>query len=75
MTVQPLNDEGCLRLLAAVVLHWWREATPADQEELADFLNMDVDEVRSVRPQRIDVWRRNKYVGRRQDEGDDDDVF
>ena len=60
-----------------MILQWWREAVPAEQEELADFLNMDVDEVRSARPQRIDVWRRKKYVGEREkaDEGDDDDVF
>ncbi len=74
MTPQLLNDEGCLRLLAAVVLQWWREAEPSEHGELASFLGMERDEVRSVRPQRIDVWRRKRYVGKREpaEEGDDD---
>lgn len=59
MAQQELNDEGCLRLLAAVVLQWWREADRADEhDDLAEFLGVPSDEVRGVRPLRIDGWRR-----------------
>jgi len=58
-----LNEEGCMRLLAAVVLQWWREAERLDEaDELADFLGVPDDHVRGVRPRRIDVWRRKRYV-------------
>ena len=71
-----LNDEGCLRLLAAVTLQWWRDADRCEEHEaLAAFMGVPIDEVRGVRPLRIDAWRRKKYVGQQTDEGDDDDVF
>lgn len=72
MTAQ-LNDEACLRLLAAVVLQWWREADRVgEHDELAAFLGMDEDEVRGVRPLRIDGWRRKVLVGQQQAEGAED---
>lgn len=59
-----LNEDGCLRLLAAVVLQWWREAEQiGDHAELAAFLGMDEPEVRRQRPLRIDEWRRKRLVG------------
>lgn len=51
-----LDDEGCMRLLAAVTLQWWRDCD--EPGELAKFLEMPVDAVVSERPQRIDGWRR-----------------
>ena len=57
MDQQELDDEACLRLLSAVVLQWWRDGH--DLDLLAWFLEIDVDEVRRVRPLRIDGWRRN----------------
>ena len=61
--MSDLNEEGCLRLLAAVVLQWWRDAEQiGDHEALAAFLGMDEPEVRSRRPLRIDEWRRKRYV-------------
>ena len=75
MTAQGLNDEGCLRLLAAVVLQWWRDAERVgEHDELAAFLGVPSDEVRGVRPLRIDRWRRKDLIGRRA-EGADEDVF
>lgn len=76
MTVQPLNDDGCLRLLAAVVLQWWREAEQVgEHDDLAAFLGLPEDEVRTVRPLRIDGWRRKKLVMAQQADEGDDDVF
>lgn len=68
-----LNDDGCLRLLAAVVLQWWREAEQVgEHDDLAEFLGMDEDEVRTVRPLRIDGWRRKKLMAQqRAEEGED----
>ena len=69
-----LNEEGCLRLLAAVVLQWWREGDgTGDHAALAAFLGMDESEVRSRRPLRIDEWRRQRLVGKR--EGGCEDVY
>jgi hypothetical protein len=51
-----LDDEALLRLLSAVVLHWWRECD--EPGELAAFLDVPVDVVVSERPRRIDGWRR-----------------
>jgi hypothetical protein len=54
-----------------VVLQWWREAEQiGDHEALAAFLGMDEPEVRSVRPLRIDQWRRKDLIGLRAEEGD-----
>lgn len=68
-----LNDEACLRLLAAVVLQWWRDAEQLD--DLAEFLGVPEHEVRGVRPQRIDRWRRKELIGERAEEGDEDVYF
>lgn len=45
-----LDDEALLRLLSAVVLHWWRECD--EPGELAAFLEMPVDVVVMERPRR-----------------------
>lgn len=67
-----LDDEGCLRLLAAVVLQWWREADQmGESHELASFLGVPEREVRGVRPLRIDAWRRKSLIGPRGLEGDE----
>ena len=58
-----LDYEAALRLLSAVVLQWWRECE--DPCELAVFLEIPVDVVKSERPQRIDGWRRKVLVKRR----------
>jgi len=69
-----LDDEACLRLLAAVVLQWWREADRiGESQELASFLGVPEREVRSVRPLRIDGWRRKDLIGPRGAEYEDDD--
>lgn len=71
-----LNDDGCLRLLTAVVLQWWREADQdGDAAALAGFLGISVDEIRGVRQPRIDVWRRKRYVAARTAEERDDVYF
>lgn len=57
-----LDDEALLRLLSAVVLHWWRECD--EPGELAAFLEMPVDVVVTERPLRIDGWRRKVLVER-----------
>lgn len=57
-----LDDEALLRLLSAVVLHWWRECD--EPGELAAFLEMPVDVVVMERPRRIDGWRRKMLVER-----------
>ena len=61
MAVQ-LDDEALLRLLSAVVLHWWRECD--DPQEVAAFLDVPVDVVVTERPLRIDGWRRRVLVER-----------
>lgn len=70
-----LNDDGCLRLLAAVVLQWWRDAERVgEHDELATFLGVPSDAVRGVRPLRIDAWRRKNLIGLRAEGADGDDV-
>ena len=59
---QQLDDEACLRLLSAVVLHWWREC--AEPDELARFLDAPVETVVAMRPLRIDGWRRRVLLER-----------
>jgi hypothetical protein len=60
--MQHSNDEGYLRLLAAVVLQWWREADQHDEvEELAAFLCVPGSVVRDQRPRRIDGWRLQEF--------------
>ena len=70
---QDLNEDGCMRLLSAVVLQWWREAD--DLEDLAYFLDVPDDQVRGVRPRRIDVWRRRRYVAVDDGRKGEDDVY
>lgn len=71
--VDRLDDEACLRLLAAVVLNWWRDGQ--DLDGLAEFLDVPVDDVRGARPLRIDSWRRKRYVADGGQEGESDVYF
>lgn len=71
-----LDDEGCMKLLVAVVLQWWREAEKlGDADALADFLGVPDEQVRGVRPLRIDSWRRKRYVADGGKEGESDVYF